>query len=56
VLVHFLRSHERENKVYPFALNIDMNADKDAAKRIPIALECLQALGKLCRNLLVWLS
>ena len=43
----FLRSHERENKAYPFALNIDMSADKDAAKLIPIARECLKALGKL---------
>ena len=38
---------ERENKVYPFALNIDMPKDEDAAKRIPIGRECLKALGKL---------
>lgn len=38
---------ERENKVYPFALNIDMINDGDAAKRIPIGRECLKALGKL---------
>jgi beta-lactamase class D len=38
---------ERENKVYPFALNIDMMNDGDAAKRIPIGRECLKALGKL---------
>lgn len=38
---------ERENKVYPFALNIDMPKDADAAKRIPIGRECLKALGKL---------
>lgn len=38
---------ERENKVYPFALNIDMMTDGDAAKRIPIGRECLKALGKL---------
>lgn len=38
---------ERENKVYPFALNIDMTKDEDAAKRIPIGRECLKALGKL---------
>jgi beta-lactamase class D len=38
---------ERENKVYPFALNIDMMEDGDAAKRIQIGRECLKALGKL---------
>lgn len=38
---------ERENKVYPFALNIDMPKDEDGAKRIPIGRECLKALGKL---------
>jgi beta-lactamase class D len=38
---------ERENKVYPFALNIDMQSDADAAKRIPLGRECLKALGKL---------
>jgi beta-lactamase class D len=38
---------ERENKVYPFALNFDMTKDEDAAKRIPIGRECLKALGKL---------
>jgi len=38
---------ERENKVYPFALNIDMPKDEDTAKRIPIGRECLKALGKL---------
>ena len=38
---------ERENKVYPFALNIDMSKDTDAAKRIPIGRECLKTLGKL---------
>ena len=38
---------EREGKVYPFALNIDMPKDGDAAKRIPIGRECLKALGKL---------
>lgn len=38
---------ERENKVYPFALNIDMSKETDAAKRIPIGRECLKALGKL---------
>lgn len=38
---------ERDNKVYPFALNIDMLKDEDAAKRIAIGRECLKALGKL---------
>ncbi|MEN3369701.1 MAG: beta-lactamase class [Verrucomicrobiota bacterium] len=38
---------ERDGKVYPFALNIDMTKDEDAAKRIPIGSECLKALGKL---------
>ena len=38
---------ERGGKVYPFALNIDMARDEDAAKRIPIGKECLKALGKL---------
>ena len=38
---------ERENKVYPFALNIDMPKETDAAKRITIGRECLKALGKL---------
>jgi beta-lactamase class D len=38
---------ERENKVYPFALNIDMMKDADAAKRIQIGRECLKVLGKL---------
>lgn len=38
---------EREKKIYPFALNIDMMNDKDAAKRISIGRECLKALGKL---------
>ena len=38
---------ERDGKVYPFALNIDMAGDEDAAKRIPIGRDCLKALGKL---------
>jgi beta-lactamase class D len=38
---------EREHKVCPFALNIDMTKDEDAAKRIPIGRDCLKALGKL---------
>ena len=38
---------ERDGKNYPFALNIDLNKDEDAAKRIPIARECLKMLGKL---------
>nr|AIA15264.1 ClassD_beta_lactamase [uncultured bacterium] len=38
---------ERDNKVYPFALNIDMPGDADPPKRISIGRECLKALGKL---------
>jgi len=38
---------ERDGKVFPFALNIDMPAEEDAAKRIPLARECLRLLGKL---------
>jgi beta-lactamase class D len=38
---------QRQNKVYPFALNIDLMNDGDAVKRIPIGRECLKALGKL---------
>lgn len=38
---------EREGKFYPFALNIDMAGEEDAAKRIPIGRDCLKALDKL---------
>jgi len=38
---------ERENKVYPFALNFDMQSNADADKRIRVGHECLKALGKL---------
>lgn len=38
---------ERDGKVYPFALNIDLKNDADAEKRIPIGRECLKAFGKL---------
>lgn len=38
---------ERHGKVYPFALNIDMTGNDDAAKRIPIGRDCLKALDKL---------
>ncbi len=38
---------ERDGEASPFALNIDINVDADAEKRIPIARECLKALGKL---------
>jgi beta-lactamase class D len=38
---------EREKKIYPFALNIDMSSDKDAFKRIPLGKDCLRTLGKL---------
>lgn len=38
---------ERDNKVYAFALNIDMKNDADAPKRISIGRSCLKMLGKL---------
>ena len=38
---------ERDGKIYPFALNIDMKEETDAEKRIPVGRKCLQALGKL---------
>ena len=38
---------ERGGKAYPFALNIDLPSDADAAKRIPLGRECLRSLGKL---------
>jgi beta-lactamase class D len=38
---------ERENKIYPFALNFDIMKDEDATKRIPIGRDCLKILGKL---------
>jgi beta-lactamase class D len=38
---------ERSGKVYPFALNIDMKGDDDAAKRVPLGRDCLKALNKL---------
>lgn len=38
---------ERDGKFYPFALNIDMKGDDDAAKRISIGRDCLKALNKL---------
>ena len=38
---------ERDGKSYPFALNIDMAGDADAAKRISIGRDCLKALNKL---------
>ena len=38
---------ERDGKFYPFALNIDMASDEDAAKRILIGRDCLKALDKL---------
>jgi beta-lactamase class D len=37
----------RDGNAYRFALNIDINAEGDAEKRIPIARECLKLLGKL---------
>jgi beta-lactamase class D OXA-50 len=38
---------ERDGKAYPFALNIDMKGDEDAAKRVAIGRDCLRALDKL---------
>jgi beta-lactamase class D OXA-50 len=38
---------ERAGKTYPFALNIDIVTDDDAANRVRIGQECLKALGKL---------
>jgi len=38
---------ERNERIFPFALNIDMKSDADAAKRIPLGRNCLKALGKL---------
>ena len=38
---------ERDGKTYPFALNIDLNQDADAEKRVPLGGACLKALGKL---------
>ena len=38
---------ERDGKHYPFALNLDINKEEDAAKRIPIARECLKLIGEL---------
>jgi beta-lactamase class D OXA-50 len=38
---------ERDGKIYPYALNIDMAGDEDAAKRISIGRDCLKALDKL---------
>ena len=39
----------RDGKYYPFALNLDLFSDADAAKPIAIGRECLKALGKLER-------
>ena len=38
---------ERDGKFYPFALNIDMLKEDDAAKQILVGRECLKALGVL---------
>lgn len=38
---------ERDGKAYPFALNIDMKGEDDAAKRVPLGRDCLIALDKL---------
>ncbi|MEO3785675.1 class D beta-lactamase [Actinocorallia sp. B10E7] len=38
---------ERDDRVYAFALNIDINADDDTAKRVPLARDLLRTLGVL---------
>ncbi len=38
---------KRDSKIFPFALNFDMNSEADAEKRIPIGRDCLKILGKL---------
>ncbi|MER5420258.1 class D beta-lactamase [Streptosporangium roseum] len=38
---------ERGDRLYTFALNIDVNADEDTKKRIPLARELLSRLGAL---------
>jgi beta-lactamase class D len=38
---------ERENRIYPFALNIDILKDEDASKRVSVGRDCLKLLGKL---------
>lgn len=38
---------ERDGRVYPFALNIDMASDDDTSKRIPLGRELLERLGVL---------
>jgi beta-lactamase class D len=38
---------ERDGHAYPFALNLDMKGDDDAAKRVPLGRDCLKALNKL---------
>jgi len=38
---------ERENRVYPFALNFNIQKDADGDKRLSLGRDCLKALGKL---------
>lgn len=38
---------KRDGKIFPFALNFDMNSAEDAEKRIPIGRDCLKILGKM---------
>lgn len=38
---------ERGGRLYPFALNLDAYTKEDIARRIPLAKECLRALGIL---------
>jgi beta-lactamase class D len=39
-----------DKKVAPFAMNIDMAGQKDADKRLPLAVACLRELGKGVRE------
>jgi beta-lactamase class D len=38
---------QKENRIYTFALNVDVYRDADADKRIPLGKACLQAVGIL---------
>lgn len=41
---------ERDGRIYSFALNIDMAADDDTSKRIPLGRELLERLGVLAAS------
>lgn len=38
---------EREDRIYPFALNLDVRNPDDAAKRVPLGKQSLRALGAM---------